>query len=98
MLGRMLTTEGVPRWHAWVEKNQWRGHGPKVAGPAAGVGEQHGSVVELEDAAAVPDEDRSELSRTGAVPAASEQLQAAPRAPGDGSVMVLTDETAHSTW
>jgi hypothetical protein len=37
------------------------------------------------------------LSWTGAAPVASERLQAAPQAPGDGSVMVLTDETTHST-
>jgi hypothetical protein len=33
-------------------------------------------------------------SWTGVAPVASERLQAAPRAPGDGSVMVLMDETA----
>jgi hypothetical protein len=37
------------------------------------------------------------LSWTRAAPLASEWLQVAPRAPGDGSVMVLADETAHST-
>jgi hypothetical protein len=36
------------------------------------------------------------LSWTGVAPVASERLQAAPRGPGDGSLMVLTDETAHS--
>jgi hypothetical protein len=33
-------------------------------------------------------------SWTGAAPTASERLHAAPRAPGDGSVIVLVDETA----
>jgi hypothetical protein len=36
-------------------------------------------------------------SWTGVAPTASEWLHAAPRAPGDGSVMVLMDETAHPT-
>jgi hypothetical protein len=39
-----------------------RGLGPKATGAAAWVSEQRGSVVELADAAAVPDGDRSELS------------------------------------
>jgi hypothetical protein len=39
-----------------------RGLGPKVTGAAAWVSEQRGSVVELADAAVVPDGDRSELS------------------------------------
>jgi hypothetical protein len=96
-LGRMLTTEGTPRRRVRVEKNRRQVLGPKIAGAAAGVGEQHGSVVELVDVAAVPDGGQSELSWTGVVPAASKRLQAAPWAPGDGSVMVLADETAHST-
>jgi hypothetical protein len=93
----MLTTEGAPRRRTWVEKN-WRwGLGPKVAEAAVGVGEQRGLVVAPADATIVPDRDRSALSWTGAAPAASERLQAAPQAPGDGSVMVLVDETTHST-
>jgi hypothetical protein len=42
-------------------KNRRRGLGPKVAGAAVGVGEQHGLVGELTDAAAVPDGNRSDL-------------------------------------
>jgi hypothetical protein len=57
----MLTIEGAPRCRAWVEKNRRWGLGPKVTGAAAGFGEQRGSVVELVDAAAVPDGDQSEL-------------------------------------
>jgi hypothetical protein len=37
------------------------GFGLKVTGAAAGFGEQRGSVVELVDATAIPDGDRSEL-------------------------------------
>jgi hypothetical protein len=46
---------------AWVGMNRRRGLGPKVAGAVAGFGEQRESVVELVEAAAVPDEDRSDL-------------------------------------
>jgi hypothetical protein len=48
----MLTTWGAPRQRAWVEKNQRRGLGPKVARAAAGVSEHRGSVEELTDAMA----------------------------------------------
>jgi hypothetical protein len=44
-----------------VGKNRRWGLGPKVTGAAAGFGEQRESVVELVDAAAVPDGDRSDL-------------------------------------
>jgi hypothetical protein len=44
-----------------VGKNQRRGLGPKVAGAAAGVGEQRGLVGELMDEAAMPDGNRSDL-------------------------------------
>jgi hypothetical protein len=56
-----------------VGKNRQRGLEPKVVGAAAGVGEQHGLVGELTDAAAVPDGNRSD------VPLVRQQrLQAAP--------------------
>jgi hypothetical protein len=41
----------------WVGMNWRRGLGPKVTGAAAGFGEQRESVVELVEAAAVPDGD-----------------------------------------
>jgi hypothetical protein len=60
-LGCVLTIEGAPRCCTWVEKNRWRGLGPKVARAAAGFSEQRGSVVELVEAVVMPDRDRSEL-------------------------------------
>jgi hypothetical protein len=44
-----------------VGMNRRWGLGPKVAGAAAGFGEQRESVVELVEAAAMPDGDRSDL-------------------------------------
>jgi hypothetical protein len=55
--GEGLTGLSYPWWCAQVGMNRLWGLGPKVAGAAAGFGEQRESVVELVEAAAVPDGD-----------------------------------------
>jgi hypothetical protein len=63
--GEGLTGLSYPWWCAQVGMNRLWGLGPKVAGAAAGFGEQRESVVELVEAAAVPDGDWSDLPSVG---------------------------------